>query len=169
MLLTVCMCATISCRYLEHSQLRIPPALPPVAEEMKSTASLAAAVSGPAVSDKEWKALLGKLVSHSLISMIGQWSTGMTIFISAATRTWFGLSLCLMLHTCNNCPVATIWELAGAIADPSTLCPSRPAVRRCAGQPMPALQPRMKKRPKLLSSTRSFRLRSSRPKPRSRH
>ncbi len=53
-------------RYMEHSQLQIPKALPPVAEEI-SSAALAAAASAssstPAVSDKEWKTLLGKLVS----------------------------------------------------------------------------------------------------------
>ncbi len=53
-------------RYMEHSQLQIPKALPPVAEEISSAALAAAALassSTPAVSDKEWKTLLGKLVS----------------------------------------------------------------------------------------------------------
>ena len=53
-------------RYVEHSQLQIAKALPPVAEEI-SSAALAATASAsssvPAVSDKEWKTLLGKLVS----------------------------------------------------------------------------------------------------------
>ena len=53
-------------RYVEHSQLQIPKALPPVAEEISSAALAAAASassSAPPVSDKEWKTLLGKLVS----------------------------------------------------------------------------------------------------------
>lgn len=51
-------------RYLEHSQLQIPKALPPVAEASNtSLAGTAAASRGPTVSDKEWKTLLGKLVS----------------------------------------------------------------------------------------------------------
>ena len=52
-------------RYMEHSQLQIPKALPPVAEEISSAALAAAALasSTSAVSDKEWKTLLGKLVS----------------------------------------------------------------------------------------------------------
>ena len=51
-------------RYLEHSQLQVPKALPPVAEALKvSTAGAAAASRGPTVSEKEWKTLLGKLVS----------------------------------------------------------------------------------------------------------
>ena len=50
-------------RYLEHSQLQIPQALPPVAEALNTTLAGAAAASrGPTVSDKEWKTLLGKLV-----------------------------------------------------------------------------------------------------------
>ncbi len=57
---------TIAFRYMEHSQLQIPKALPPVAEEISSAALAAgasASSSTPAVSDKEWKTLLGKLVS----------------------------------------------------------------------------------------------------------
>ena len=50
-------------RYLEHSQLQIPRALPPVAEALNANlAGAAAALRGPTVSDKEWKTLLGKLV-----------------------------------------------------------------------------------------------------------
>lgn len=50
-------------RYLEHSQLQIPKALPPVAEALNANLTGAAAASrGPTVSDKEWKTLLGKLV-----------------------------------------------------------------------------------------------------------
>jgi len=57
---------TIAFRYMEHSQLQVSKALPPVAEEISSAALAAAAsasASTPAVSDKEWKVLLGKLVS----------------------------------------------------------------------------------------------------------
>jgi len=53
-------------RYMEHSQLQVSKALPPVAEEISSAALAAgasASSSTPAVSDKEWKTLLGKLVS----------------------------------------------------------------------------------------------------------
>lgn len=52
-------------RYMEHSQLQIPKALPPVAEalNMNLAGAAAAASRGPTVSDKEWKTLLGKLVS----------------------------------------------------------------------------------------------------------
>lgn len=49
---------------MEHSQLQIPKALPPVAEALNmNLAGAAAASRGPTVSDKEWKTLLGKLVS----------------------------------------------------------------------------------------------------------
>lgn len=46
---------------MEYSQLQIPKALLPVADALNSAA--AAASRGPTVSDKEWKTLLGKLVS----------------------------------------------------------------------------------------------------------
>lgn len=48
---------------MEHSQLQIPTALPPVAETLNVNSAGAAAASRPTVSDKEWKTLLGKLVS----------------------------------------------------------------------------------------------------------
>ena len=54
---------------MEHSALQIPRALPSLAQEGSTSGSLAgpaaAATStpaGPSVSDKEWKALIGKLV-----------------------------------------------------------------------------------------------------------
>ena len=60
-------CALVEYRYQEHSQLQIPKALPPVAEALSiNTAGVLAQQSnGPAVSDKEWKTLLGKLVRVS--------------------------------------------------------------------------------------------------------
>ena len=59
-----CMTQLLGYRYLEHSQLQIPQALPPVAEaSTTSLAGTAAASRGPTVSEKEWKTLLGKLVS----------------------------------------------------------------------------------------------------------
>ncbi len=57
---------------MEHSQLQIPKALPPVAEEVSSgglpgrSSAAALQTSMPAVSDKEWKSLLGKLVRLTL-------------------------------------------------------------------------------------------------------
>lgn len=57
-------------RYLEHSTLQIPRALPPVGWEGDGGSSLvAAATAVRAVSDEEWKELLGKLVSPASGSM----------------------------------------------------------------------------------------------------
>ncbi|KAL3155440.1 hypothetical protein ABBQ38_010996 [Trebouxia sp. C0009 RCD-2024] len=53
-------------RYLEHSQLQIPQALPPVAEAV-SMYTPGAAPRGYTVSDKEWKTLLGKLASSEKV------------------------------------------------------------------------------------------------------
>ena len=72
-------------RYQEHGQLQIPKALPPVAEALSATSEGASAKtpSGPAVSDKEWKTLLGKLVRiPNPKSCVLHTSTSQTYFVA---------------------------------------------------------------------------------------